>query len=93
MTKVTIKLKENHRDEQVSCFLSVWLITWDVSQHLHGRHELLAGLLILAVLIEQAAHVVDVVRVVRRQLLQQQLSAQRDRERVSGEKITEQNGC
>lgn len=93
MTKVTIKLKENHRDEQVSCFLSVWLITWDVSQHLHGCHELLAGLLILAVLIEQAAHVVDVVRVVRRQLLQQQLSAQRDRERVSGEKITEQNGC
>lgn len=67
-------------------FLFVWLITWDVSQHLHGCHELPAGLFIFAVLVKQTAHVVDVVWVVLWHLLQQQLSVQntKAREREGG---------
>lgn len=51
----------------------VCLITWHITQHLHGRRELLTSLLMLAVLVKQTACVVDVVRVVLRQLLQQGL--------------------
>lgn len=47
--------------------------TRHVAQHLHGRGELLAGLLVLAILVKQAAHVVDVVGVILGKLLQQRL--------------------
>lgn len=47
------------------------MITWHVSQHLQGGHELLTGLLVLAILVKQTAHIVDVVWVVLGKLLQQ----------------------
>lgn len=51
----------------------LWTSTRHISQHLHGRGELLAGLLVLAILVKQTAHVVDVVGVILGKLLQQRL--------------------
>lgn len=52
-----------------SCLAQFTVATWDISQNLHGSGELLAGLLILAVMVKQTAHVVDVVGVFLRKLL------------------------
>ena len=58
---------------QLCVSVYVYEVTWLVAQHLHGRHELLAGLLVLALLVEKTAHVHIMVRVVLGKLFHQRL--------------------
>ena len=62
--------------QSINC-VSVYVVTWLVAQHLHGRHELLAGLLVLALLVEQTAHVHIIVWVILGKLFHQRLEQTR----------------